>query len=282
MYKHFMQSYDLFKESGIADPLFETLRMFDILSDGKVKDILSACERNLKDSAVIARERKKGIPMEYILGTATFNGRSFICTKDTLIPTEETILLVMTAHDFIEKRLLAGLGPQTVIEIGTGCGNIALSLAALCNDDVKIMASDVSEPAAEIAKKNVAKFDAHEKVSIFCGDLFEPFTGFQGKTDMVLCNPPYIPTTSLKKLSPEITDHEPLVALDGGPYGLTLFRRLITEALKVLKPQGILAFEIGQGQEKLISMLFAKNSAYEDIRHFKHGGHVRVISAVRR
>jgi len=282
MYKYFMQSYELFKESGVVDPLFEILRLFDLLSDGKVKEILSSCDKDIKDVTGIASERKKGIPMEYILGKATFNGKSFFCTKDTLIPTEETILLVLTAYDFIKKRLLDGLGPQAVIEIGTGCGNIALTLAGLCNDDVKILASDVSGPAIEIAKKNADRFDADRKVSLFCGDLFEPFTEYQAKTDMVICNPPYIPSTSLKKLSSEIIDHEPIVALDGGPYGINFFRRLISETLKMLKPHGILIFEIGQGQEKLIRMLFDKNGAYEDIRFFKHGEHVRVISAVRR
>jgi release factor glutamine methyltransferase len=281
MYKHFMQSYDLFKESGTADPLLETLRLFDLISGGRVKQILSGCENNIKDVAGIAGERKKGTPIEYILGTATFNGRSFYCTKDTLIPTEETILLVLTARDFINKRLQSGLGHQTVMEIGTGCCNIALSLAWLCNHGVKILASDVSEPAIEIAQKNVDKFNAHDKVSLYCGDLFEPFTEYHGKTDMVICNPPYIPTTSLKKLPSEIIDHEPLVALDGGHYGINFFRRLINEAVQVLKPHGILVFEIGQGQEKLIDLLFKKNSAYKDITHFRHDDHVRVISAVK-
>jgi release factor glutamine methyltransferase len=282
MYNHFIQSYDLFKESGVSDPLFETLRLFDIISSGKTGEALACFDKNREDVVNMAGERKKGVPMEYILGMATFMGRSFICTKDTLIPTEETSLLVMTAYDFIDKRLAAGLGLQTAIEIGTGCGNIALSLAALCSDEVRIAASDVSAAAVEIAKKNADRFDADRKVSLFCGDLFEPFTGYQGKTDMVICNPPYIPTTSLKKLSSEIIDHEPIVALDGGPYGINFFRRLITEALKMLKPHGILIFEIGQGQEKLIDMLFGKNGAYENIRQFRHGEHVRVISAEKR
>jgi release factor glutamine methyltransferase len=282
MFSHFIQSYDLFKERGIPDPLFETLRLFDIISAGKIREALSCFDKNREDVVNIARERGNGVPMEYILGMATFMGRSFFCTKDTLIPTEETSLLVMTAYDLINGRMAASLGPQTVIEIGTGCGNIALSLAGLCNNEVRIAASDVSASAVEIAKKNADRFDTHRKVSLFCGDLFEPFTEYQGKTDMVICNPPYIPTTSLKKLSSEIIDHEPMVALDGGPYGINFFRRLISETLKMLKPHGILIFEIGQGQEKLISMLFAKNGAYENIRQFRHGEHVRVISAEKR
>jgi len=282
MYDNFIMSYNIFREKGIADPLLETLRLFDVMSGGKTGEALSCSDRNAEDIAVIAEERKKGVPMEYILGMATFNGRSFFCTKDTLIPTEETSLLVNTAHDIIRKRQQAGEVSQTVIEIGAGCGNIGLSLAMLVNDSVRIMASDISEPAVEVAKKNAVKFNMDNKVEFFCGDLFGPFTGYEGGTDMVICNPPYIPTTSLKKLSSEIIDHEPIVALDGGPYGISFFRRLISEAPRMLKQRGVLIFEIGEGQEKLINMLFEKNGAYEDIRQFRHGEHVRVICAEKR
>jgi release factor glutamine methyltransferase len=99
---------------------------------------------------------------------------------------------------------------------------------------------------------------------------------------MVICNPPYIPTSSLKKLSPEIIDHEPVLALDGGPYGIDIFRKLMNGALTFLKRGGVLVFEIGAGQEKLIERLFEKNTSYNEIMHFKYGEHVRVISAIRK
>jgi|WetSurMetagenome_2_1015567.scaffolds.fasta_scaffold00012_121 release factor glutamine methyltransferase len=282
MYDNFIRSYNIIRESGLSNPLYETLRLFDIMSAGKTGESLSCFNKSMDDIAGIAEERKKGVPMEYILGMVTFNGKSFFCTNSTLIPTEETSLLVATASDFIGKRQQANRDPQTVIEIGTGCGNIAVSLAALVGADVRIMASDISEPAVEIAKKNVSSFNVGDKVTLYCGDLFDPFADYEGKTDMVICNPPYIPTTSLKKLPPEIIDHEPMVALDGGPYGLNFFKRLISEALRMLKQGGILIFEIGQGQEKLINLLFNKNSGYEDIRKFRRDDHIRVISAKKR
>lgn len=99
---------------------------------------------------------------------------------------------------------------------------------------------------------------------------------------MVLCNPPYIPTTSLKKMARGITDHEPVVALDGGPYGLSIFRRLLSGAPKFLKKGGVMAFEIGAGQERLIERLLAGNGAYEDIRFFEYEGKVRVVSAIKK
>jgi release factor glutamine methyltransferase len=281
-FEDFIHSYEAFKRSEVEDPLIETLRLFDLLSSGKTREVLSVSGADIPDITDIARQRRNGLPLEYILGRATFMGRSFLCTADTLIPTEETSLLVRTACEFIDKRLRAGLGTQTVIEIGTGCGNIAVSLAKLCDENVRILASDVSFPAVEIARQNVNRFNSQEKVKLFSGDLFEPFGEHAGKADMVICNPPYIPTTSLRKLSSEITDYEPILALDGGAYGISFFRRLINGSLEVLRPDGVLVFEIGEGQEKLIGRLFDKNSSYREIEYFMYGESVRVVSALRK
>ncbi len=282
MFKDFMTTYNVFKKNSSNDPLLETLRLFDLLTNGKTREVLSLSGNKVADIEHIAQERQKGLPIEYIVGRATFMERSFDCTRSVLIPTEETSLLVMTAYNIINERLQAGLGAQTIIEIGTGCGNIAVLLSQLHDDNVKILASDVSPDAVEIARKNVQKFDVQDKVTLFCGDLFEPFKDYEGKTDLVICNPPYIPTSSLKKLSAEIIDHEPIVALDGGPYGIDVFRKLMNGAVPVLKAGGVLVFEIGQGQEKLIGRLFEKNAFYKDITHFKYAEHVRVISAVKK
>jgi release factor glutamine methyltransferase len=282
LFKDINSIFNIFNKNGVENPLMETMRLLDILSEGKIRDIVSIAGKETIDVEDIVLQRQKGVPLEYILGQANFMGRSFHCTGNTLIPTEETSLLVMTAYDLINRRLQAGLGAQTVIEIGTGCGNIAVSLAKLCDENVTILASDISPEAVEIAYKNVRKFNVQGKISLFCGDLFRPFTDYEGKTDMVICNPPYIPTSFLKKLSPEIIDHEPVLALDGGPYGIDIFRKLMNGALTVLKRGGVLVFEIGAGQEKLIERLFEKNTSYNEILHFKYDEHVRVISAIRK
>ena len=281
MYNRFIESYNLIKESGVSNPLLETLRLFDLVSSGKISRGLSCYDKTIDDINMMAAERKNGVPMEYILGIATFMGKSFLCTNDTLIPTEETSLLVMTASDILHNRIKDGLGKQRVIEIGTGCGNISISLSGLCDDDVSIAASDISAAAVDIAKKNVERFGVQKKVALFCGDLFDPFPDHKNDTDMIVCNPPYIPSTSLRKLSSEIVDHEPMVALDGGPYGISLFRRLINESINMLKPGGLLIFEIGEGQEKLITMLFEKNKLYADVKQYLHEDKVRVISAIK-
>jgi release factor glutamine methyltransferase len=100
--------------------------------------------------------------------------------------------------------------------------------------------------------------------------------------DMVVCNPPYIPTSSLSKLDPIITEFEPILALDAGVYGIDFFRRLINDALAVLKPRGVLIFEIGEGQEKLVTRLINRNIGYGEIRYYDDGEQIRVIQATKK
>jgi release factor glutamine methyltransferase len=277
----FMRVFAIYEAKKIENPLLETLRLFDVLSGGKAREVMRIPGAEKVDIAAVAEMRQRGVPLELILGRAAFMGKSFYCTSDTLIPRPETSLLVRTAGDFIQKRKEGGADAQMVIEIGTGCGNIAVSLALLCDRAVKIMASDISPEAVEIARRNVHKFDVDEKVELFCGDLFQPFGDHQGNVDMVICNPPYIPTSSLKKLAPEIIDHEPVVALDGGAYGINIFRRLIDESSTILKKNGVLLFEIGEGQERMIERLFSKRNTFKNIEYFKYEEKVRVVGATR-
>jgi len=275
--------YEILKSENSKDPLYETLRIVDILSKGALRSMdLSLFDKVESNLAAMAQKRKENMPWEYIIGRASFMGRLFYCTQDTLIPTEETSLLVKTAVDFITKKQEQAKD-LTLIDMGTGCGNIAISIA-LHSEAVKILASDVSVAAIEVAKKNVDAFNVQDKMSLFCGDLFAPFVeaGYHGKIDLIVSNPPYIPTSSLKNLAAEIIDYEPVVALDAGPYGINIFRRLISESVGMLKPKGALIFEIGIGQEKLVRRLIEKHGGYEDIKFYTHDNQIKVISAVKK
>jgi len=275
--------YDICKSENIKAPLYETLRIVDILSKGALRNAdLSLLDKADTNLASLAQKRNENMPWEYIIGRASFMGRLFYCTQDTLIPTEETSLLVKTAVDFIGQKQKQA-NDLTLIDMGTGCGNIAISIA-LHSEAVKIFASDVSTAAIEVVKKNVDAFNLQERMSIFCGDLFAPIleAGYQGKIDFIVSNPPYIPTSSLKNLAAEIINFEPVVALDAGPYGINIFRRLIADSVVMLKPKGALIFEIGLGQEKLVQRLIEKHGGYEDVRFYTHDNQIKVISAVKR
>ena len=221
------------------------------------------------------------IPRDNETGTAIFMGLTLFYTQDTLIPREETELLVKVALKYIQDRKESH-EELDIVDMGTGSGNICVSLA-VNSDSARLFASDLSPRAIEVAKKNARKHKVEDRISFFCGDLFAPFKGkkFKEKMDMVVCNPPYIPTGSLSKMEPAIIEFEPIMALDAGVYGIDFFRRLINDALGVLKSKGILIFEIGEGQEKLVTRLITRNKGYSDIKYYDDGEHVRVISTTK-
>lgn len=231
----------------------------------------------------IASGRDDGIPLEYLLEIAPFMGFLFECSPETLIPREDTELLVRVTLSFIEKLRQKSGGTLKIVEVGTGCGNIAVALAAL-SVDTSITASDISEKAVEIAGKNVLRYGLEDRIDVMCGDMFDSLRGggLEKNVDVVVCNPPYIPTGSLKNLASEITEHEPVLALDAGSYGIDIFRRLIAESTEFLRPEGKLIFEIGAGQHRLVERLVSRSEEFVDMRLYDYNGTYRVISAVRR
>lgn len=280
MYREFIRCYELFREREVAEPLTETLRLFDILSAGALRNVdLSLLERNDVSLDEIAERRKEGTPFEYILGIAPFMGFMLYCTPEALIPRHDTEVLAHTALNLIERMEK----PVTAIDMGTGCGNIAVVLAAGAAE-VKVLASDVSAAAIAVARRNVEKHGLQERIQLFCGDLFDPLRGlgFEGSIDLVVCNPPYIPTKSLERLDGEITGNEPLVALEAGAYGIDVFRRLLADAADFIRPGGAMTFEMGAGQERIVERLIEKNGRYEEIEYFTYGGVIRVVSVTRR
>jgi len=283
MFDDFLYCYDVFQKRGIEKPLLETLHLFDLFSKGLLSKMdLTFLERENIDLLHISKKRKEGIPLEYIIGKAIFMGRTFFCSPNTLIPREWTKLLVEVAQDFI-KKIQESKNDLTIIDIGTGCGNIAITLA-LNTSKTNVIASDVNPSSVKIAQKNINKFNLQDRVSLFCGDLLSPLKDLKDKEkiDIVVCNPPYIPTSRLCKLSPEITNYEPIIGLNGGPFGIDFCRRLISDSFTVLKHKGILVFEIGIGQKKWFARLLEKNVGYEDVRYFKDSEGIRVVSAVKR
>ena len=283
MFKLFLRSYRLFKERGLKDSLKEALKLFDLLSGGSLsttsRSSLQAPDLDLEQ---VAESRKRGVPMEYIVEKAIFMSLPLHCTPDTLIPRGETELLVKSTLDLIQQRVGNGRD-LTLIEIGTGCGNIAIALAVRA-PNVKIFASDISPEAIAVTKRNVDEYALHDRIALSCGDMFEPFSeGELGEiVDFVVCNPPYIPSRSIEKMDTAITSHEPILALDAGTYGIDIFRKLIVGAVPYLRKGGILIFEIGAGQQDLVDMLFRKQKSFENIRYISDGHDVRVVSAQRK
>ena len=157
-----------------------------------------------------------------------------------LVPRPETELLVDLALEFASRHTTRGKG-LTIADVGVGCGAIAIALAANL-PRARIVATDISPAALKLASENVSKHRVDDRVTLLEGDLLQPVSG---PIDILVSNPPYIPSAQLAALPREIRDHEPRVALDGGKDGMAVIERLIHQAKDKLKPGGAMFIEIG-------------------------------------
>lgn len=185
-------------------------------------------------------------PMQYVLGFSWFYGYRFTVNENVLIPRPETEELV--ANILIEMdEYFANKQEIAAVDIGTGSGAIAISVA-LEEPKVKMIATDISESAIEVAQANAKQLGA--KVSFAVGDMLQPLIDKQIKVDFLICNPPYIP--SEEELENSVKDYEPHVALFGGDDGLKYYRQVFEGASKVLNSKAIMAFEIGYNQKEAL------------------------------
>lgn len=212
-------------------------------------------------------QRKKRIPLQQIIGYTEFMGLKFYVNEHVLCPRQDTEVLVEEALKKIKPEM-------KVLDLCTGSGCIAVSLAKLGFADVT--ATDISEDALAVARRNSQEngVDVH----FFKGDLYDALPE-QTRYDMIVSNPPYIPTSVIDTLEPEVRDHEPGIALDGTADGLAFYRRIMSDSGNYLKEGGYLLFEIGYDQGTAVSELL-RNNAYEDIHVIKdYSRNDRVVAA---
>ena len=219
----------------------------------KSNDIISV-EQSIEFADFVER-RLVHEPIHRIIGYREFYGRDFLLSDETLIPRPDTETLVET---------VINLKPSKVLEIGTGSGAIAVSLAAEL-PVVEVTATDISKGALEIAARNATVHDIGERIEFFEADLFE---GVTGKFDLIVSNPPYIPSAEIKTLQKEVQAFDPIKALDGGGDGLDFYRSIFEQSAEFLKPKGTICVEIGLGQEEDVSQI-ATNNGYSNINLIK-------------
>jgi len=206
-------------------------------------------ENDYKRYMELVEQRAMHIPLQHITGTQEFMGLEFDITEDVLIPRQDTESLVEEVLKVCEGKI--------VLDMCTGSGCIIISLAKLSNV-LKAVGVDISENALSVAEKNANKHKV--EVELIQSNLFE---NVEGAFDIIVSNPPYIPTGEIDRLMPEVRDHEPLTALDGAVDGL-LFYRQITVALKNhLKKNGYIFFEIGYDQGSEVSEILQKEGFYD-------------------
>ncbi len=219
----------------------------------------------------LVKKRCAHIPLQHLTGEQEFMGLSIHVNDQVLIPRQDTEVL---AEEAIRTLHAAGDQPR-VLDLCTGSGCIALSIKSFC-PKAAVCGSDISGEALKTAEENAA-FHAIE-VEWIRSDLF---SGIDGMFDLIVCNPPYIPTNTIRSLMPEVRDHEPGLALDGGEDGMDLLRRIIVDCKAFLNPGGYLLLEIGSDQGDAVTALMKKNG-FEQVRLLQDlAGLDRVVSGRR-
>jgi release factor glutamine methyltransferase len=186
-------------------------------------------------------ERARRRPLQHLTGTQWFWKHELRVTPDVLVPRPETELLVEVALELLRDR-----ERPRVVDVGTGSGCIALSLAGE-RPDAEIHATDISEPALAVARDNALRLGFEGRVTFRRGDLLEPVGALAGRLDLVVSNPPYVSVADLHGLAPEVRLHDPHQALIPPGDRLSVYRRLAPEAALLLRPGGAVAVEVGQG-----------------------------------
>jgi len=218
-------------------------------------------------------------PLQYISGVQEFWGLPFAVTPAVLIPRPETEFVVEAA-----LKAVSGIPAPVIIDLGTGSGCIAVSLASGLQQ-AQVFAVDWSEKALEIARQNAQRNGVADRVRFLEGDLFGPFEelDLRGRVDVIATNPPYVKTGDLTGLQPEVRDFEPEMALIAGPEGTESAEKIILQAPEYLKERCPLIMEMGIGQAEALKKIIQGTGRYGSIEVLKDlAGIERVIVAERK
>ena len=253
------------------------MRWQDVMQDNQCEEYFD----------LIAR-RASRVPLQHITGEQDFMGLTFQVSDKVLIPRQDTETLVEDALDIIGKNMLRGETLHckkrkhwSVLDLCCGSGAIGISIDRMAQG-CKVTCADISADALAVAEKNAADLGA-KSVKMIKSDMFEAFNGKLGKKkfDMIISNPPYIRSDVIRTLQPEVRDHEPLTALDGGADGLDFYRIIAEQAPEYLKKEGILIMEIGHDQMSEVTRLLSSDERYSYMTGLRDlAGRDRIVVAI--
>jgi release factor glutamine methyltransferase len=211
----------------------------------------------------LVQRRGRREPLQHILGTVLFHSLEFKVDRRVLIPRPETERLAELALAWCQSR---STDSPLLLDFGTGSGCLAITLAHHL-PNARIHAIDVCPNALTVARENAARYPAGRQILFHHGDGFAPLPA-DLRFDLIVSNPPYIASADIDELEPEVRDHDPRIALDGGLDGLDFLRRLAQEAPRWLNPHGFIMVELGDGQEPAARLLFTRhNWVVEQVAH---------------
>jgi release factor glutamine methyltransferase len=280
------RSAEFLTRKGVESPRLQVeLLLAHVLKIPRLKLYLDferlLAEPELDAVRQLVKRRGGREPLQHILGSVSFCGFEIQVDRNVLIPRPETEVLAEKAWQFLQQRARVGsLGqaaaatggagmveaeaeprevehaPDCVLDFGTGSGCLAVALARKV-PQVRIKALDVSAAALQLARKNALRNEVSDRIEFFEGDGFAALP--QGSVfDLIVSNPPYIPTAEIEQLAPEVRDHDPHLALDGGSDGLKMLRSLAQAGQTFLRSGGRLMAEFGDGQEQAVAQIFSE------------------------
>ncbi|MDQ0464469.1 release factor glutamine methyltransferase [Caulobacter ginsengisoli] len=246
--------------AGVDQPVIDARLMLEAAAGVSRMDILTDPQRALTDEQQATLDsyldrRAKREPISHILGRKGFWKIMITVTPQVLTPRADTETVVETVLSQFPEAM-----KFTMLDLGVGSGAILLAILAE-RPAAKGLGVDISEEALAVARENAANLDLAGRVSLLRGDWTAGLHDAQ--FDLVTANPPYIPSQDIETLDPEVRDHEPRLALDGGPDGLDAYRILAPEILRVLKPGGLFVVEIGFDQSLAVEALFKAAGAHD-------------------
>lgn len=268
----------ILEQAGLPDAALDARFLLEEVCGTNLQTLLVFPEKKVTEEEVnqyraFVQRRKDREPTAMILGEWDFMGLTFRLNKSTLIPEQDTEVLVETALEELKRRG-PGEAPLRILDLCTGSGCILLSLLHELRN-AGGLGTDLSEEALEAARENAVRLGLQERAAFRQGDLWEPVG--DERFDLIVSNPPYVPTDVIPTLEPEVRCGEPYAALDGGEDGLVFYRRILKEAAGHLKPSGIIIVESGFDEAAQISALM-QDQKLRGIRTVKdYGGLDRVV-----
>lgn len=269
---------DRLKDAGIDQPSIDARLMLEVAAGVTRTEIVTDPYRELTAEQVATLDaylarRAKREPVSHIIGRKGFWKILLQVNKNVLTPRPETEVIVDEVLKAFPEQM-----PFSMLDLGVGSGTILLAVLAE-RPAAKGLGVDASDEALAVARDNAANLDLNNRAALMHGDWT---AGLGDATfDLVVSNPPYIPTAVIETLEPEVRDHEPRLALDGGADGLEAYRLLAPEILRVLKPGGMFAVEIGYDQSQAVEALFNQAGA-QQVRTVKDlSNHDRVVTGVK-
>jgi release factor glutamine methyltransferase len=242
-------------------------------------------EQPLKEEEVggyrsLIKRRLNREPIQYITGVQEFWSLEFNVDHRVLIPRPETELLVERVTELYKGKKLSD--QPRILDLGTGCGAVAIALAKGV-PDAEVWASDISQDALDVARQNACKHGVDERIHFLLGDMFQPFRDGGQLFEVIVSNPPYIPSSGFDSLAPEVKDHEPRLALDGGEDGMTYITKIVLTGADYLVRQGWILVEMDPDQTSKAADLMERGGRYHALSRLKdYGRRYRVVMAQKR